>query len=232
MRLRSEPFDPQRVGYNVLSAFLSDFYEGPPWNEYRKCISCSSFSDFGPVGAFGREEVEKRHLTHCPHCESALQSFWSVSRVREYFSQLKAQGPLIGLAVFDGDVPAGWVWGYELLPDADSRYGTGAGMYLDVICIPEAYRNGIVAWYLILSTLTYLLESGHTYVVSRTHVAAENVRTLFRRLGFEELSPSQSDPQRTYWWRRVDSIGPEVLRTNYEALTRAAGRTPARQARV
>ncbi len=228
MRLRSEPFDPNRVGYDVLSTFLSDFYEGPPWNEYRKCISCSSFSDFGPHGAFGREEVEKRALTQCPDCGMELQPFWSAPRVREYVSLLESKGRLMGIAVSDDDVPAGWVWGYELLPEKDSRYGEGAGMYLDVICIPPAYRNGIVAWYLILSTLTYLLESKHKYVVSRTHVAAENVRVLFHRLGFEELSDSPADPQRTYWWRRVDSISPEVLRTNYQALTRAADKTARR----
>ena len=224
MRLRLEPFDPEQAGYDALSEFLSEFYEGPPWNEYLKCVSCSSFSDFGPRATFGRAEAKARGLTRCPDCGGDLVPFWSADRVREYFSQMQAKGRLSGITLYDGDTLAGWLWGYHMPEEEGSSYGEGAGMYVDVICIPPAYRNGIVAWYLILTTLRHLLDAGYSYVVSRTHVEAENVRVLFRRLGFEELAAGESDPQRTYWWRRLDSISAETLRANYEALARASAR--------
>ena len=63
MKLSWEPFQAERIGYEALSRWLTEFYADPPWNEYRKCFACSSPTDFGPEGLYGRPTVERERKT-------------------------------------------------------------------------------------------------------------------------------------------------------------------------
>lgn len=232
MRLRYEPFDPERIGYDVLGGLLSEFYEGPPWNEYRKCVHCSSFGDFGPTGAFGRDEIEARGLAACPACGHELIAYWSGERTRAYLMQLAHKGRLLGVSVYQGKVLAGWIWGYEVTEPHSGRYGGGTGMYIDVIGIPAAFRTGPVAWALVLSVVKDMLERRFSFLVSRTHVRAEGLRSLFRRLGFEEQEASADDPERSYWLRRIDVITPRMLRAGFGRISEIAASSASRAERT
>jgi len=227
MRLRVEPFDADAIGYHKLSLMMSDAYRGEPWNELLKCVSCAGFDDFGPSASFGEDEVQSRGLKTCPACESGLISYWAPDRIREYIRQLRSHERFFGISVFDGEAPAGWLWGYELPYSDSAPYGSGSGMYIDVICTAAEYRNALVAWTLIVEFISSAWRGKYSFLVSRTHARAANIRRLFQRLGFSEHRPSDTDPDRTYWWRRLDGFSPDIRQTNFEALTRSALRISA-----
>ncbi len=214
MRLTWERFDPERLGYDALSRWLTEFYQTPPWNEYLKCCACGGRDDFGPEGTYGRPEVEANGLRSCPRCGGPLELFWSPDRLREYFRQLRSKGALLGFTVLAEQQPAAWIWGYEITPDTPAPWGSqgdGRGMYADVIHILPEHRKGLVIWYLIATILRQLRGNGYQYIVARTHRRAENMRILFQRLGFRELDACPHDPQRTYWVRALAQVIPDPL---------------------
>ncbi len=204
MKLSWEPFDPERFGYEALSRWLTELYAGPPWNEYRKCFNCSGAADFGPKALYGRPEAKA--TTRCLDCGAELQPFWSPARVREHLEQLQCKGELLGFTVLCGGERAAWVWGYEIRPETPAPWGRafeGLGMYGDRIVVLPQFRNGIVLWYLLLTTLIDLKRTGHSYIIARTHVEATNVRTMLTRLRFEEIAECPLLPQRSYWLRSL-----------------------------
>jgi hypothetical protein len=222
MRLHSEPFDAEAIGYDRLSLMMSDAYRGEPWNELLKCVSCYGIDDFGPSASFGEDEVRTRDLRSCPECGSELIAYWAPDRIREYVRQLQSRERFLGISVLDDETPAGWLWGYELRSSDSVPYGSGSGMYIDVICTAAEYRNALVAWTLIVEFISSAWRGKYSFLVSRTHARAANIRRLFQRLGFSEHRPSDTDPDRTYWWRRLDGFSPDIRQTNFEALTRSA----------
>lgn len=202
MQITWERFDPERLGYEALSGWLTEFYQMPPWNEYLKCFNCGGRDDFGPAGAYGHPEVEEKGMARCPHCGGSLELFWSPPRVEEYFRQLREKGPLLGSTVVVGGEPAAWVWGYEVTPATPAPWGMqrqGLGIYIDVLAVLPKHRNGLVLWYLFLTILRQMKSGGYQYLVSRTHRQADIVSTLFQRLKFRELARCPQDQQRSYW---------------------------------
>jgi hypothetical protein len=213
MRLTWEQFDPERLGYDFLSRSLTDFYQAPPWNEYLKCFACGGKDDFGPTGTYGLPQVDAGGLTQCPGCGRQLELFWSPARVEEYFRQLRGKGQLVGSTVLAEGEPAGWIWGYEITPVSPAPWGVqrdGKGMYADVVHVLPQYRDGMVLWYLLFAVLRQL-RVRYSYVIARTHREADIVRTLFHRLGFEELDACPDDSQRGYWMWNFKEFMPEAL---------------------
>ena len=212
-RLSWEPFDPEKVGYEALSRWLTEFYRVPPWHEYLKCFACGGRDDFGPAGTYGRVEVEARGLSRCPSCDGLLELFWSSERIKEHLRQLGSKGRFMGFTVLSGERPAAWLWGYEIRPESPAPWGRqleGRGLYGDRIVVLPAYRDGLVLWYLILVVLTELRRNGYQYVLARTHIEAENVRILMQRLGFQEIAECPLLPQRSYWLRSLSEAVPSV----------------------
>jgi len=204
VKLSWEAFQAERIGHEALSRWLTEFYADPPWNEYRKCFRCSSPQDFGPAALYGRPAVERAGMTACPQCGGALDVFWSPERIKEHLRQLAEKGKLIGFtALMDGQ-RAGWLWGYEITPASPAPWGRridGLGFYADRIVVLPEYRNGVVLWYLLLTTLAQLKRTGHGYIIARTHLSAAVVRTMLARLGFEEIADCPILPERSSWLR-------------------------------
>ena len=213
MRLSWERFDPERLGYDALSRWLTEFYEAPPWNEFLKCYTCGGKDDFGPEGAYGRPQAEAERLTRCPHCDTPLELFWSPARVEEYFRQIRSKGQLVGSTVLAEGEPAAWVWGYEITPTSPAPWGVqrdGRGMYADVLHVLPKYRNGMVLWYLLFAVLRQLKDQ-YEYLIARTHREADIVQTLFNRLGFQELAACPDDLQRSYWMWSLKELKLEAI---------------------
>lgn len=206
MKVSWEPFDAERLGYEALSGWLTEFYADAPWDEYLKCFNCSGPDDFGPAGLYSRPEVEAKGLTACPACGGPLSLFWSPERIQAHLAALGQKGEFLGFtALVDGE-RAAWLWGYEITEATPAPWGRvfpGSGMYVDRIVVLPEYRNGTVLWYLLLTTLLQLKRTGHSYILARTHLRATGVRTLMARLGFKEISECPLLPERSYWVRSL-----------------------------
>lgn len=140
--------------------------------------------------------------------ESWISEIGLASFCLEYFRQMRSKGPLRGSTVLAEGEPAAWVWGYEIAPATPAPWGLrrdGMGMYTDVIHVLPQYRNGVVLWYLLFTVLRQLKEH-YQYLIARTHRQADIVRTLFQRLGFQELTACPDDPQRSYWMWSFDEL--------------------------
>ncbi len=212
-RLSWEPFDGEKIGYEALSRWLTEFYRGPPWHEYLKCLACGGRDDFGSEGTYGRDEVEAKGLNSCPNCGGPLELFWSPERIKAHLRQLESKGRFVGFTVLRGEAPVGWLWGYEITPDSPAPWGKkleGLGLYGDRIVVLPRHRDGLVLWYLILAVLSELRRSRYQYVLARTHIEAENVRILLQRLGFREIAECPLLPQRSYWLRSLSEAVPRV----------------------
>ena len=204
-----EPFDPEEIGYEVLADWLRQFYSSQPWNEYMKCFSCSAPDDFTFKGTWGRGQLVNRAGPLCPECGGELRPFWSPERARAFFCALGKKGRLTGLTVRSDGAFAGCLWGYEIGAETLAAWQprpAGEGVYIDRILVLPKHRNGIVIWYLLAMTLREFGRT-HDYLVTRTHLKANVVRTLLKRLRFEELNECPILPERSYWARSLEIAG-------------------------
>jgi hypothetical protein len=202
-----EPFDPEKLGYDLLSGWLAEFYSGPPWNEYMKCFQCSSPGDFTFTGAYSRDQL--KDSTSCPECGAPLNPFWTPERARAFFAGLAAKGKIAGFSISIRGEPVGCIWGYEIGESTPALWEPkpeGRGVYIDRMVIVPEQRNGVALWYMLLITLRELRRD-HSYLVTRTHLQAQALRANLQRLGFHELNECPILPQRSYWVRSLEIAG-------------------------
>jgi hypothetical protein len=204
-----EPFDPAALGFDVLAEWLRQFYAGHPWNEYMKCYTCSGPEDFTFKATWGRGQLLTTGGLRCPDCADDLRPFWTARRAEAFFEGLERKGRMTGLTVRSVGEFAGCLWGYEIGADTPTHWEpkpSGNGVYVDRILVLPRHRNGLVIWYLLAMTLREFGRS-NDYLVTRTHLKANVVRTLLKRLNFAELNECPILPERSYWARSLEIAG-------------------------
>ena len=113
---------------------------------------------------------------------------------------------------------AGYAVGYEVLRESEDHRdvtlraisGTTALDYLfeggtrvfyaDTVCVDPGARRRQIAFGLAEAVIPVLRREGFTYYIGRTAIGAIAMRSLFAKLGFEELPVRDAVfPERTYW---------------------------------
>lgn len=116
----------------------------------------------------------------------------------------------------------GYLLGYEIFRESEDPReltlgaisGTEALDYLfeggkrvfygDTLCVAPEFRRHGIAFRLSTALINVLRNEGFTYRLGRTDIAAQAMRTLFTKLGFEELPVHDVlIPARTYWLLRL-----------------------------
>ena len=124
---------------------------------------------------------------------------------------------LIAKARDSGQI-AGYALGYEVFQESEDPReltlcaisGTTALDYLfeggtrvfyaDTVCVDPGARRRQIACGLAAAVIPVLRREGFTYYIGRTAIAAIAMRSLFAKLGFEELPVRDAVfPDRTYW---------------------------------
>ena len=76
--------------------------------------------------------------------------------------------------------------------------------YADTVCVDPGARRRQIACGLAAAMIPVLRREGFTYYIGRTAIGAIAMRSLFAKLGFEELPVRDAVfPERTYWLLRV-----------------------------
>jgi ribosomal protein S18 acetylase RimI-like enzyme len=128
---------------------------------------------------------------------------------------------LIAKARDSGQI-AGYALGYEVLRESEDHRdltlraisGTSALDYLfegdnrvfyaDTVCVDPGARRRQIACGLAAAVIPVLRREGFTYYIGRTAIGAIAMRSLFAKLGFEELPVRDAVfPERTYWLLRL-----------------------------
>ncbi len=82
--------------------------------------------------------------------------------------------------------------------------GGGQVFYGNILCVDPVFRRQRIAKKLSMALMEVLRKQGFTYRIGRTAIAAEAMRTLFTKLGFQELPVHDAlYPERTYWLLRL-----------------------------
>jgi len=116
----------------------------------------------------------------------------------------------------------GYILGYEAFLQSDNARdlslgdicGTDALNYLlegatrvfyeDTLCVDPRCRRQHIAQKLSFALIDALRDEGFTYLIGRTSIAAEAMRSLFVKLQFEELPVHDTlSPERTYWLLKI-----------------------------
>ncbi|MGH8585770.1 MAG: GNAT family N-acetyltransferase [Gammaproteobacteria bacterium] len=116
----------------------------------------------------------------------------------------------------------GYALGYEVLREGedhrDLTLGTISGttaldylfergtrvFYADTVCVDPGARRRQIACGLAAAVIPVLRREGFTYYIGRTAIGAIAMRSLFTKLGFEELPVRDVVfPERSYWLLRV-----------------------------
>jgi GNAT superfamily N-acetyltransferase len=87
----------------------------------------------------------------------------------------------------------------------DGLFEGGARVfYGDSLCVDPEFRRRHIAYRLCIAQMDVLRREGFTYRIGRTAIAAEAMRALYNKLGFQE-SPVHDAlyPERTYWLLRL-----------------------------
>ena len=128
-----------------------------------------------------------------------------------FIAKAKASGKIAGYAV-----------GYEVLRESEDHRdltlraisGTTALDYLfeggtrvfyaDTVCVDPGARRRQIACGLAAAVIPVLRREGFTYYIGRTAIGAIAMRSLFAKLGFEELPVRDAVfPERSYWLLRL-----------------------------
>jgi GNAT superfamily N-acetyltransferase len=82
--------------------------------------------------------------------------------------------------------------------------GGGQVFYGNILCVDPVFRRKHIALRLAAAQINGLRAEGFTYRIGRTAIAAEAMRALYTKLGFQE-SPVHDAlyPERTYWLLRL-----------------------------
>ncbi|MCM8803621.1 MAG: hypothetical protein NC827_10030 [Candidatus Omnitrophica bacterium] len=181
-----------------LSKWFTKFYSDEPWNEYLKCTSCDN--GYGSKAAFGIKK-SKEGLKNCPFCGNKLELFWSPVRASNYFLKAYQQKNFLGFKALDKlSNIIGWIWGYEIDSKTLLKRNLGKTFYIDVICILPNYRHLPIIGSLYLYLLDEIEKRKFSFVVSRTHLKAEEIKNLLKLGEFKETNIfSKENPERNFW---------------------------------
>lgn len=78
--------------------------------------------------------------------------------------------------------------------------GGGRVYYEDTICVAPGFRNRHIAYNLSTAQITVLRAEGFTYRIGRTSISCGAMKTLYTKLGYQDLNVHDAlYPERTYW---------------------------------
>lgn len=139
------------------------------------------------------------------------ETFWTVQRVTDDMkAQLSKAGSICYIAVNATSDPVGFTWGYRmtllelvaLIGDKRiQNYISGnAIFYIDELGVDSSHRGFGIGQEITRRIIDEAHANGAKYCALRTDVQAVPARSLYAKLGFQELPlVDQHYPSRTYW---------------------------------
>lgn len=144
-------------GSQFFSGYTQLFFARPPWNERLICLRCKASDDFTGKGVFTDHGVET-----CTKHRIKLTKFWSNGRFSRYVSRYMRElrdDQVNGFIAWIGDIPVGWITGYELTADEIKNLGMETCprvYYLDLLGTVPSVRRRRSRWRMIREALFVL----------------------------------------------------------------------------